>query len=370
MKETMKREIETLQNRFISGSVIIAIAMMSLLSLTSLNHGCSDDDNGEQNLCSQVDCGVHATCDEKTGLCRCDTGYYEDNGICVEGECFDNADCDDGNNCNGIETCNENHECVVGDAIDCGDNAHCVDPEGSCECDEGFFLEGEDCVSDVITDFEDLTLEPESFWNGSDESGIFETGHATLDNFHDTEYGYWEGFAYSNTTDTSTPGYENQYSAVAEGGAQGSEIYGVGYYGTFYENPPPTVTFNNTDEGYTVSGLYVTNATYTYLAISEGDAVSKVFGGPDGDDPDWFLLKIHGLNMEGEIKSTVEFYLADFRFEDNVDDFIVQDWTWVDLTSLGPITGLQFTLSSSDMGDYGMNTPAYFAIDTIKRHGS
>ena len=40
----------------------------------------------------------------------------------------------------------------------------------------------------------------------------------------DPVYGpYWEGWAYSNMKDTTTPGYLNQYSAVTGGGVNGLE---------------------------------------------------------------------------------------------------------------------------------------------------
>jgi hypothetical protein len=37
----------------------------------------------------------------------------------------------------------------------------------------------------------------------------------------------------------------------------------------------------------------------------------------------------------------------------------------VDLTLLGAATRLTFGLSSSDNGPFGMNTPAYFALDSL-----
>jgi hypothetical protein len=40
-------------------------------------------------------------------------------------------------------------------------------------------------------------------------------------------------------------------------------------------------------------------------------------------------------------------------------------WTWIDLISPGDVIGLEFSLSSSDAGTYGMNTPAYFAMDNL-----
>ena len=62
---------------------------------------------------------------------------------------------------------------------------------------------------------------------------------------------------------------------------------------------------------------------------------------------------------------SVDFYLADYRFVNNADDFIVSNWTYANLTDLGVVDTLQFSLASSDVGDLGMNTPAYFAMDSL-----
>ena len=59
------------------------------------------------------------------------------------------------------------------------------------------------------------------------------------------------------------------------------------------------------------------------------------------------------------------FYLADYRSTDSAHDYIVDDWTWVDLSGLGTVDRIEFTLSSSDVGSFGMNTPAYFAMDCL-----
>ncbi|MBM4092135.1 MAG: DUF4465 domain-containing protein, partial [Planctomycetes bacterium] len=112
-------------------------------------------------------------------------------------------------------------------------------------------------------------------------------------------------------------------------------------------------------------GAYFTNTTYAALSMRDGDSFSKKFGGELGSDPDWFLLKISGLNAGGGVTGTVDFYLADYRFADNRQDFIVDTWTWVDLSSLGEVSSLKFDLSSSDTGDWGMNTPAFFAMDDL-----
>jgi len=210
-----------------------------------------------------------------------------------------------------------------------------------------------------IATFEDLTLPAESYWNGSDGSGGFVSGNAYFNNNYNATWSTWDGFSYSNITDTTTSGIAGQYNAITGSGQGGSANYAIGYVGWA---GPPTVTLNTPA---IVGGLYVTNNNYAYYSMLNGDAFAKKFGGDSGNDPDWFLLTITGKDSNGNVTGTVEFYLADFRFEDNSHDYIVDTWQFVDLTSLGTVKSLEFSLSSSDVGAWGMNTPAYFAIDTI-----
>jgi hypothetical protein len=212
----------------------------------------------------------------------------------------------------------------------------------------------------IVTDFEDLTLGPESRWNGSDGSGGFASGSASFNNSYDATYGSWAGFAYSNITDTASSGWMSQFNVITGCGQGGSENYAVGYVG--WLEPPRMVL----DEPMIVSGLYVTNNNYAYYSMLNGDAFAKKFGGSSGDDEDWFLLTISGKDVTDVITGTVEFYLADYRFADNSVDYIVDNWRFVDLTGLGVVKSVEFGLSSSDTHpEYGINTPAYFALDTI-----
>ena len=211
-----------------------------------------------------------------------------------------------------------------------------------------------------VVDFEDLTLQPESFNNGSDGSGGFTTNGAFFNNNFNFDFGSWSGWSYSNTTDTTTPGFVNQYSSFAGGGANSSSNYGVAF------------TFNAGDatidlpDGYSLESARITNTTYAALSIENGDSFAKQFGGESGNDPDFFLLTITGLDNGGNSVGEVDFYLADYRFEDNSQDFIVNDWEFVDLSSLDGATQLSFELTSSDNDPvFGLNTPAYFALDNL-----
>jgi hypothetical protein len=97
----------------------------------------------------------------------------------------------------------------------------------------------------------------------------------------------------------------------------------------------------------------------------QGDSFAKKFGGASGDDADWFKLTIFGMDASNATTGSVDFYLADYRFADNSLDYVVSDWTYVDLSSLGSVNSLGFSLASSDTGAFGINTPAYFAMDSL-----
>jgi hypothetical protein len=119
------------------------------------------------------------------------------------------------------------------------------------------------------------------------------------------------------------------------------------------------------DEPRELAGFYVTNSTWAALSMEFGDDYAKKFGGESGDDPDWFKLSVWGYHNGTASNDTVEFYLADYRFVNNDEDYIVKTWEWVDLSVLGEIDSLKFNLWSTDIGAYGMNTPAYFCVDNF-----
>ncbi len=207
----------------------------------------------------------------------------------------------------------------------------------------------------VIT-FEDFLLDSTGTFVGVSDSTSFPVDYAIFENSY-TET-YWSGFAVSSLTDTITPGYLNDLSAFAGAGFENSNNYLMASaFG------PLTIAFTEPKE---ISSIQITNATYSALSMRDGDTYAKMFGGDSGDDPDFFVLQITGLNEMDDTTGTVDFYLADFRFDDNGQDYILKDWTNVDLSSLGEVSKLKFALNSSDIGAYGMNTPAYFCLDNIE----
>jgi hypothetical protein len=96
----------------------------------------------------------------------------------------------------------------------------------------------------------------------------------------------------------------------------------------------------------------------------QGDEYTKKFGGESGDDPDYFKLLVWGV-YDGTQTDTVEFFLSDYRFDNNNEDYIVDEWTWVDLESLGEVDSLMFSMESTDVGMFGINTPTFFCMDNL-----
>lgn len=218
----------------------------------------------------------------------------------------------------------------------------------------------------VTNDFENVTLSVESYDNGSSGSGGFAEDHAFYENVYDPSWGSWTGFAVSNITDNTTAGWGNQYSAFPGSGAGNSSNYGVYYL-------MGGIDLTTQSNGVYLDSVKITNATYSAISMRDGDAYAKQFGSPydangnlDGTNgEDFFRIWIMAEYIGGQ-KDSMEFYLADYRFSDPNDDYIIEEWVNVDLSSFDqPAVRLDFRFESSDMGQWGINTPTYFAIDDL-----
>ena len=242
-------------------------------------------------------------------------------------------------------------------------------------------------VAAATADFDDLTLAPESYWNGPDPAGTnvpgpfsttvrvgsFSSGNLDFVNRYNLDWSSWDGFAYSNTTDTTTPGFANQHSAYTGSGyGLGDDNYGVafGYDDSLDPSDASQLQlfpYIELPAGASIGSAYITNTTYAAISMRDGDAFAKKFGGTSGNDEDWFMLSAYGTDASGTpLLGSVDFYLADYRFVDNGQDYIVDAWTLLDLSPLAGAKRVYFNSTSSDVGEFGMNTPGYFAIDNIE----
>lgn len=214
----------------------------------------------------------------------------------------------------------------------------------------------------LVADFEALVTDQGEFYNGSDGATSFISGGIELPvDFQDFgTFTAWSGFAISSVVNPDEGGFGNQYASRSGSGAENSDAYAVAFAGG-------SAVMHLTEEvaGEPVLGMSITNSAYAYFSMLEGDDFAKAFGGETGDDPDYFLLTIHGY-LGGQLTTdSVDFYLADYRFDNNDLDYIVEDWNFVDLSGLGPVDSLLFQLSSTDNNAGGMLTPAYFCMDNV-----
>lgn len=206
-----------------------------------------------------------------------------------------------------------------------------------------------------ISDLENLELEKDSYWNGSDGTGYFEDGNKTYQNTYYADWDTWSGFLYSNKKNIYYLHNSSIYSAYPSGGADESVNFAVAH-----QFNKITITFND-ENGEEPRSVRLTNTTYTALSIKYGYGYAKKFGGRSGDDPDWFKLTITGIGLINQITGQKKFFLADYRFDDNSKDYIVNRWSIIDLSDLGVVKRLEFELASSDAG-----TPLYFCLDDLK----
>lgn len=227
----------------------------------------------------------------------------------------------------------------------------------SCSDDENPAIE-------VVVNFSDKLTDPNSSFQP--EGGEVD-GYYKVVTFTDTrklvempsyysDWGFGGGFTYTNISDKTTPGYMNL-----------GNITGVGRTGSVYltanSNAYTPAYVKNLDVSkYQFKGAWVTNSTYAYLAVKDGNdgnnpALVRKFG-----DGDWFKLTAVGYDVSDKELGRVDFYLADYR---DGQSKVVNTWEWFDWSALATADHISFELSSTDSGEFGMNTPSYFCMDGI-----
>lgn len=188
----------------------------------------------------------------------------------------------------------------------------------------------------------------------------------------DTSFGgYWAaGWAVSRKLDGSVgasdfskhlycakPGHGSEKNAS---GKYDGKAFAIGMNGSFI------LSEARSSSG--ILGFKIANTTFAYNSMKSGDAFAKKFGGATGKDADSFVLKISAFH-KGQFLFSKRVILADFRFADNSKDYILDSWAIVDLSwpqnEVGPRDSFVFELMSSDNGQFGMNTPGFFAIDEV-----
>lgn len=213
-----------------------------------------------------------------------------------------------------------------------------------------------------------VTFNSDDIWEGWNKPGNLTIGAYAFAHQW-TEWGTSQGFVAAKITDTGyyEPMYDHQFEVITGGGVAGE---GTPYMVANWNSSETSETLfaerscsiaKQDGSSFAPEYVYVTNAAYAYHSMTRGDAYAKKFAKGDR-----LTLIAHGVKDGAE--KTVEFYLADCTTDDAAAG-ILDSWEKFDLTPLGIVDGIYFTMESTDVGQWGMNTPAYFAFDnfTVKK---
>lgn len=211
----------------------------------------------------------------------------------------------------------------------------------------------------VVT-FEELNLSPNSYWNGSDNSGNFISKYLKFYNNYNDSYQSWMGWAYSNTTDTITNAYSNMYSAAGFKGNGESENYAIAYMGfdwaANYDPIPSVIKIDKQQAPTTIHGAFLCLSTWQSKYIDDNNLFEN--------NNYWAKIEITAIETNNNQSQTKEFIIADYRFT-NESNYKMNTWTYIDLSWIGAADSLNFILKTNDSGDYGPNFPSYICIDDI-----
>ena len=161
----------------------------------------------------------------------------------------------------------------------------------------------------------------------------------------------WEGFTLSTVSQDTA----NVLGCVANGGLAGvGTPYAIGYYSEWVSSSQGyssnIVHFN---EEYYPEYVYICQNSNTYKAITQGEFNARAF-----TVKDTLALTIQALDSTMHPTATTTYYLA-------VDGKNNNGWVQVPLTALGRTACLSFSMTTTDMGAWGANTPLYFAMDAL-----
>ena len=179
-----------------------------------------------------------------------------------------------------------------------------------------------------------------------DTTGTFESGNFIFKQTAMPTSAYYSCNVVSNHVDTAFVDWNDAWKSIAQGAHSGKNyvVWNQDYYG------PDAIRLKKSA---VVPGFYVTNNVYAYASITKGD-----WSGPAFDENDWFLLTINGALAGKAVNNQVEFYLAKGKS-------VVTEWTYVDLSTLGEVDEISFSLTGSRTSNGYLNTPAYFAFDDL-----
>lgn len=211
-------------------------------------------------------------------------------------------------------------------------------------------LNVEDRIVAVVESFETAISDDSSYVYG------FKNDILDFQYFVNEEYSYWGGFAQCNGYNMEDGTYANQYSVYNTKAATGNGY--LLYYYDSYNEPCDILCRYYGDYQFTTVRLNLT--TYTYKSITEEDinAFARVF--TDGD----YLKVTFTALLENKTEGvSTDCYVVDYR---DGKQFVATNWDTFDISALsGELWGVRVRIETSDVGEYGANTPLYICMDDL-----
>ena len=213
------------------------------------------------------------------------------------------------------------------------------------------------CKKSSTTFVDDVEPNVESFetqFEGDYHYG-YETDNLTFEHFYNEEFGYWGGFALTRKFDTDAANglFENQYAVYNASASEGDGA--LIYYYDSYNEPCDIVLKDAT----MLTSVRLNLTTYAYASITDEDINSYARTFADGD----YLKVVFTAMSADEALDSVECYVVDYR---DGKRFVATNWDIYDLRSLGKgYDAVRVTIETTDVGEYGANTPLYIALDEL-----
>jgi hypothetical protein len=159
-------------------------------------------------------------------------------------------------------------------------------------------------------------------------------------------YGFAEGgIAISNYIDDNISEARSYTDQLAVPVSNGSKNFAVVYC--------DASLFFADNQAHVVKSMDVIGTTYLLGVIKNGDGYAKAMV----DKGDYVNVIVTGYNGNA-VTGTKTIALAK-------DGGFVTNWMTVDLSDLGKVDVLSFTMESNDVSDWGMKAPKYFAFDNV-----
>lgn len=179
-------------------------------------------------------------------------------------------------------------------------------------------------------------------------------GHA-ISNYASSDYSSHGDYTYQLTV------YDKDANGLVTsgGGHNGSDNFAMHYgyfdgsdYNQTTEDALPAIYFKD-EQARVIDHVWVALSTYEYYCLYEGNGLTAPLG-----EGDYVIIEAIGHKENGTIQK-ISFRVADW------ESGVIDDWTKLDLSSLGKVNKVYFNIVGSNDNGYGFSQPAYFAYDDV-----